>query len=492
MQLSSVDWAIFLGVPVVAWLIVVISRRKTGQLGTYRGFFLAQGTLSTGSVFATYIGANLTFTSIFLILSQEALHRGWWVLAVPVGWLIGTALFLFVYRKIHPHILAERTLHQTIGLTFRSERLQKWAAIWTIVAFVGTVALEFYGGILLLRWTGLSTFGSVAIVLTLAFVVAAFTITGGMRGVGVADMFLDVVTGAALLILLWFLLPELDVPGTLKQDFSAPPTGENTTFIVGMLILFVPFQFCTLDSWQRLLAWNKSHRNPYSWLPVGGALLAIAYCVPIAIGVWARENGIQPSDTTQPLKEFMTVAAIPAYLLGLCFAGLAGAMLSTADELLSCSSLTLLADLLNIPLTKKAQEARSSADNARLGTSGQFYTAVFGFVAAAIALVTIRFEREIRELALAVFSAQIVFAWPLAVALFSPTRAPRLARPATIAMGIAGASAIGLVIVGWLVQDKALSDGAPIAAFLIAGLLLGIPWLVDRIRNRVPVPSPAE
>ena len=191
MRFHAVDWYVFLAVPAIAWLIAIAGRLRTGTAGAWRGYFLARGQLSTTTTAAAYIGANLTFTSIFLILSAESFHRGWWTLAIPVAWMLGTLLFVACYPLLKPHIAAERTLHQTLGHVFQSQTLQRWASIWTIVAFVGTVALEFYGGILLIRWTGLPMMQSIGAAMILAYVVSVFTSTGGMRGIGWADIWLD-------------------------------------------------------------------------------------------------------------------------------------------------------------------------------------------------------------------------------------------------------------------------------------------------------------
>jgi Na+/pantothenate symporter len=478
MTFSRVDWLIFLFVPLVAWLLAVWAKSRVKMSGTYRGYFLAQGQLGVGSVGATYIGANLTFTSIFLILSQESFKRGWWVLAVPVFWIIGTLLFIKAYPKIRPHIIEGRTLHQTLGFAFQSKALQQWAAVWTIIAFVGTVALEFYGGILLVRWSGIPLVTAVTIVLSLAFVVSAFTISGGLRGVAMADVFLDVATLVSAVILIVNIWPFPFVDRLQNGLTTSTPSvsSEQIVFVASMAVLFIPFQFCTLDSWQRLLAWDKKGGSPKSWLLSAGALLAVAYCVPISIGVFVKLLGLRLGATGQPLEVALNWMHLSAGWLGLCIAGLAGAVLSTADELLNCTSLSLLADFWGIPfsMTRESKEAE------RLGASGKFYTALFALVAAAVALLALRFTRELSDMALAIFSAQVVFAWPLAAALLTPDRAPLLAKWAVRAMVVGGVSSILIVALAWILDIQDLAAGAPVMAFILAGLIFGLPWALVR------------
>lgn len=471
MSFTALDWTIFLAVPLLAWLLAVRARRKAGLLGTYRGYFLAQGLLGTGSVAATYIGANLTFTSIFLMLCEESFHRGWWVLVIPLFWLLGTFLFLAAYPRLRPHLLAGRTLHQTLGHVFAAPRLQKWASFWTIIAFVGTVTLEFYGGIFLVSWAGIPLFHSVAIVLFLAFAVTAFTVSGGMRGVAVADILLDLASLASVVILLLALRPHFDVSASIHRDLAAPVTEDQILFGIAMLFLILPAQLCTLDSWQRLLAWKDADRSPAGWLLGGSLLLVLAYSTPVAIGAWLRDSGAG-APGAEPLQLALSAFALPPGLLGLCFAGLAGAMLSTADELLNCASLSLLADLWQVPLNKD----RSGAENQKLFSRGKLFTAVFGFLSAALAVLALRYGREIRDLAVATFSAQIVFVWPLLIALLTPRLAPKLAKSAVLSMVSAGLVAFVLVSLSWSVGDPELAEGAPIASFLVAGLILGPMW----------------
>src|SRR5581483_3661527 len=106
MKFSSWDWMIFVLVPAIAWVI----GRKGRQVGSWRGYFLARGNLSTTGVVSTYFGANLTFTAIFLILSEQAYIRGYWLLAMPVFWIVGTVVFVMSYGRLRPYFERGMTL----------------------------------------------------------------------------------------------------------------------------------------------------------------------------------------------------------------------------------------------------------------------------------------------------------------------------------------------------------------------------------------------
>lgn len=488
MSFTIIDWLIFFLVPLIA-LAIGIRKRDTK---TWRGFFLAQSSLPWISVASTYFGANLTFTAIFLILSEESYRRGFWVLSVPISWLIGTLVFIRLYPRIKPYIERGTTLHQAIGEAFKSKSLQRLVSVWTITAFTGTVALEFYGGIKLLQWINLPILTSLSIALLLALIVTGFTVIGGFRGVSYADMFLDVITFGGAFVLLFYLFKFFGVSLLLSSPpitaiteshssiVPVPGIVDNLSFVFGMIIIFIPFQICALDSWQRLSAWNKTDKSLNKVLLYPTILLILIYCIPILVGVVIRNQGISVPLDSHPLKLFLEGIAIPPILLGLVVTGFISAIFTTADELLNCSSLSLLFDTFLIP----RQADRTAHEEKKIVLGGKIYTCIFAFLAALIALLALEYERKISELALAVFSTQVIFTFPLYIALFRKDKAPSLAKTATIAMLLSFIVAVGAVFSGWVVREKQLSDAAPVLAFFTALATFGIAKVISLIRSK--------
>ncbi len=463
MHFAVLDWVIFVSVPLVAWFIGNAKR----QAGTWRGYFLATGNLQTKTVVATYFGANLAFTAIFLILSEEGYDRGAWAFSVPIFWFIGTLVFLWLYPKMREYIREGLTLHQAIGSGFSSPSLQRWASLWTILAFVGTCALEFYGGIKLLEWAGLPLMANISIALLLALIVTAFTVTGGFRGVAWSDIFLDLTALTATVILFLYFL---SAKSASALHFPTPHLPihtftDNIIFAIGMALIFIPFQFCTLDSWQRLGAWERRGKNPSSWLLTGSLLLSVCYCVPILIGIYVRNIQIAVPIGSHPLKVFMDYIHLTPGLMGLVFAGFIAAVFSTVDELLNCSSLSLLFDTLQ---NKRVDPQRTQKQEGALVKSGKLYTAGFGFIAALISLLALSYERQISDLALAVFSGQVVFTLPLFVIFFYRSSAPHWAQTAKFSMLLAFFVSLLTVIIGWATGDQSTTDAAPLVGFLFA------------------------
>lgn len=480
LEFHWIDWLIFIAVPLLAWVLGRIGR--PAKVGT-RAYYLANQNLNSAGLFSTYFGANLTFTAIFLILSQQAYQKGGIVFCVPVFWALGSILFAGFYKRLRPFFQRGMTLHQSLAEGFNSRSLQKCASAWTILAFLGTVALEFFGVIKLMQWIGLPPALSLSIAMVLAMICSAFTITGGFRGVAFADGLLDLAAFAATVILFLYCIG-FSAPSLVTQVPipELPGKDEKFIFALAMALIFLPFQFCTFDSWQRCGAWEKNHKSP-KLIAIFGIFLALCYCVPIWIGLVLRREGVGADMGAHPIQSFLTLSGVPMVLLGLVFAGFVGAALSTADELLNCCSYSLLFDCFQVP--RLIDDTQPEID-AKLVNSGKFYTAVFGFGAAAIALLGIYYEREITDMAIAVFSVQVVFTIPLAVMVFFPSIAAKGGRAAIASTFVGFLSAVITVCFGWAANDSDLSDGAPIVGFILALVGFFGFYLAARIPKRQP------
>jgi len=480
MNLQFYDWIIILAVPILAYIIG--SRKRDGN--TWRGYFLANSQMSPLSAGATYIGANLTFTSIFLIVSEESYKRGIWAFTIPIFWILGTIVFILLYPKIKAFTSKSMTLHQAIGSVFKSPSIKMYASFWTIIAFLGTVALEYYGGIKLLKAAGIPMLTNLSIALILVLAVTAFTAKGGFRGVARADIFLDIILLFGTILLGLGLVEFVSNLVFNSQSLSQLQIGippplpnllDNVTFVIAMFIIFVPFQLCTLDSWQRVSAAEKSEKSPTKFLLIGTIILALAYCIPIFIGIQLRGKGIIIPEDSFALFEFIKFLNIPPAMIGIILAGFIAAIISTADELLNCCSLSFLFDALGI---ERVDKNRDEKDEIKLISSGKFYTGVAGFVAALIALgfvtMTYIFKKDISDIALAVFSGQIVFTIPLFYVFFNQDKAPRIAKTIKWSMIFSFITSITLVFIGWISKDKVFSDSAPIGGFVVAALIVGV------------------
>ena len=481
MHMTLVSWLILLAVPVGA-LILGIGRRT--EYTDYVDYFLARRKLSSLRFLAAFLGANVVFTAIFLVLSLEAARRGLWALSVPIAFLLGTVLLVALYPKLRPFFERGQTLHQALGSAFDQGRtgwksLQRWAAIWTIVAFIGMVAIEFYGGILLLKWTGVPLLANLSIAVLIASVCALFTIRGGLRGLARVDVWLDALTLIGVLVFLISLLSagaSIKPAGPSVGSSHAPSITENLLFAFGAAVLFVPMPICALDTWQRGVGWHL-RKGVSPWVLTGGVLVVLIAAVAILAGLYAAGHGWSPAAMANPLQFTLAGLDLGPVALGLVLAGFMAAILSTADELLSCSAYALLADCMCLP-----REGTPLDVSRTYVSSAKLYTGFFAFAAAVLG-ITLEYLPRITDAFSAVAATQVVFFLPLLIALTRPTAAPRYWRVARLSMLLSFLVAVGAIGIGVVTggdDGQALVDGGPLLGLLASLLCFGFGWLFIR------------
>lgn len=471
MKLEIIDWLIIFLVPVLALLANIYYKKKNPSNPSRRNFGLANQNLGGVAVASTYIGANITFTSIFIILSQEGYKRTYWALTIPLFWLIGTFVFVRLYPRIRNFIIEGKTLHQVIGESFQSKSLKFYASMWTIIAFVLTVGLEFYGGIKLISASNVPFLSYISIGIIFIIVVGYFTAKGGLGGVAYADIILDLFTLAGISVLTAVIISFIfsiftshfsPITTTDIRILASPDLAENIIFSISMLILFVPFQFCTFDSWQRLSARKEREMSPNTLIITSGLIVSICFCVPILVGMYLRQQNVFVDliNNELVLFKFLEYQKYASIFIGIVFAGFIASVFSTADELLNCCSYSFLSDALEI-------EETEGENKKYLDYSYKFYVVVFCIISAILALFGLWKEKEITDIGLAVFSTQIVFILPLYFVFFKPKNAYKYEKAVKYSMILAFFSSILFVMGGWILGDKSLVEGAPIGALII-------------------------
>lgn len=479
MHPTPTDWIIIAIVPLVAWLLV----RRKPPADNWKTYYFFNGNLTKLDFSSLYFGANITFTTIFLILSTEAYQRGVVVFCIPLFWILGSILFAWSYPKLAIYFNRDVTLHRAIGEAFQSRSLMRAAGLWTIVAFVGTVALEFYGAIKLMEWLSVPLLHSITIALIVGAICGSFTVYGGLRGAAVANRFLDFATILAVFVIIFFAASAdwgaASLAGLATSKGEMVDASDTPMFVIAMLILFLPFQFCTLDTWQRCSA-SKSLPNQKRRFIATGTVVATVFCLPIMLGILAQAR-TKSGASSYALKEALFTLGLGPMWLGIVVAGFIAAIISTADSLLNCSSYSLLLDVIG--LDPKQADA-SKKNNDRLVSSGKCYTFVFCLIAAVLAACFAALEESLSQIAIAVLSAQVVFIIPLLILVWLPKWAARLAHPVLLATNAGFVVSVCLVIVGITRGDSMLSDAAPLGGLVVSLVITVLIGSVKLIQTR--------
>lgn len=461
---NFIDWVIIAMVPLVAFIL----SSKCAPTN-WRNYYLFSGNLRPLNFTSLYFGANVTFTSIFVILSNESFKRGSIVYCIPIFFAIGSLLFYFLYDKFDLFFQRDITLHNAAGEIFESKDITRLSGKWTILAFVGTVALEFYGAVTLMGWMNLPLFQSVTLSILVAMICGTFTVKGGLRGAAKANVFLDILTVISVMILLYF---------SVTTYFPAAPAGtqasraihnifswDNLIFAIGMMIIFVPFQLCTLDTWQRSIA-SKHSPNRRRNMLFNGLFVSLVFCLPITLGILAKS--LPSASPASPLHGILEYFHIPNIAIGLLVAGFIAAIISTADSLLNCCSYSLLFDVLGID--PEAVDADPEI-NRKVMASAKFYTVIFSFIAGLISVLCYRYSDQLSQMAIAIFSAQIVFLIPI-IFILRGKPAGSWQKSAALATKFGFLTSIGFVIASWWFANTELADAGPLAGLIISTIVL--------------------
>lgn len=445
-------------------------------------FFNYSRSIPSGLFSDTFIATNVTFTSIYMVIAATSFERGNLTLWIIVAWVLGLVLFRIAFPRISSFFDQGHTLHEFLGQKYDKQSLRTLASISTIVVFVGTLGIEFWGVVLLLKGLGLVgslTVGSLAI--SVALVTATYTALGGFKAAVHTDRWQLWLIGAltVVMVLIVFnvggLLPAVDNPARidLLASCGSPSTlFSDIVFAIAMLILFIPFNFCVMDMWQRCTATKKEDRvrairSVGSWKTC--LTFAIIFLVPILVGLSARTvlSGASLDNNILVFPEFLKHVAGPPLLripvLCIIYAGFLAALMSTADTLLINVAYSFMYDVLG-PIRRVDFVALDKTAREHTIAVFRFWVVVFALLAVPLIFIGL----TIYQLVLAVFSSQVVLFTPIMYAIFRPQRAAVRARGAWWSIVTGFVTAVVCVATGRILGDATVIDATPVLAFVVS------------------------
>jgi len=433
----------------------------------------------------TFIATNVTFTSIFLVVAATSYERGNLTLWIIIAWILGLLLFRKVFPKISPFFDHGHTLHEFLGQRYNSQALRRLASISTIIVFLGTLGIEFWGVVILLKGLGLvGSLAPFALAIGVALLTAVYTALGGFKAAVHTDRW-QLWLIVALTVIMYLVvfnvggvLPSVDKPARIALLASVvnPSTlFSDIVFAIAMLILFVPFNFCVMDMWQRCTATQgedrlRAIRSVGSWKTC--VTFAVIFLVPILVGLSARTvmSGASFSNNILVFPEFLKQIAGPPWLripmLCVIYTGFFAALMSTADTLLINSVYSFMYDVLG-PIRRINFGALDKTAHRRTIAVFRFWVLVFALLAVPLIFIGL----TVYQLVLAVFSSQIVLFIPIIYAIYRPQHAPARSRGACWSVVTGFLAAVICVNIGRLVDNPIVVDGTPVFAFVVSALV---------------------
>lgn len=336
-------------------VLAVISVWASRRTRTPADFFVAGRSLGTVvlgiaamattlSGFAMIGGPGLFYsagaTALFLVLPASLTNTlGAWALARPLHDLARTRGVI--------------TIPGAIGARYDSPSAQGWAAAAILVAVVGYIATNFLAlGYVLdaVFGTGLS-----AGIWIGALVLVAYTAGGGMLAGAYADVFQGAVKAAASVAACWFAMKAGGGLAEISRTIMAADATYLSPWGKGGAMTALSFFFVfTVGS---LAQPHIAHKylmardvERFRWYPmvmtVSMTLALLLYLtVGVAVKAMVVRGVIPPLARNDDAMPAFLVAAVPTALAGLIFAGVAAAIMSTVNSLLSVGAAAMMHDL---------------------------------------------------------------------------------------------------------------------------------------------------
>lgn len=442
----------------VAW----VTRPSIANLGD---FFYAARRIGAGDYAATFAGANITLTSIFVFFASQASSSGYAVLWGPIFWIIGIIIFVALLPRLQGFFANGHTLHQYLSDAYNEPRVRPVASIITVFAFVGTVGLEFLGFIWLLEYFSVSAAPALLLGVVLVAIMAVYSSLGGYWATIRTDWWQVLITVAGVCALLYGLeiSPDsgFDLKSLLLPMEPVPKLLSDPALLVSFAVLFIPFQFSVMDMWQRCIATGGNLKTIRLPLLVSGVGVGLIFIVPILVGVAAR--GLS-GHSDLVLFDMVGQIASPV-LIGLVGAMFLASVFSTADTLLLAASNSILYDFW-LPRVRNVtpKEYSQSADwisNAQLWV----------WILAALALSLIGLSElgvPLQNLIFGVFSAQVILGILVIYSIVRPKKASRRTHGALWSAVVGLVLPIPIVIAGSLAGSRSLVASAPVLSTMIA------------------------
>lgn len=489
----------------MAWFIRDARKLRKGFRTTADYFLWGDEDLSVGRFAGTFAASNVTFTSSFLAVAATGYLLGGEVIWLVGAFLAGLLLFGFFYKYTIGRWVAGGqvgSMHEFLEKSY-GRNARRIGALNTVVSFVGTIGLELLGVQLILEslaptappsWLVLAGF------CLLTVLIIWYTTVGGFREVVQSDVkqLLLIAVGIGALTIAFVAALARDSAlrlaffSSARAEFLPPPA--DPVFMASMAILFLPFQFCLMDMWQRCRATRAHPENVRKAILLSTPFATVPLLIAAALGVFLRHITLPMSAPSQENLAFFSAvevvfgslnswgALIPMIALVALGVALLMAAVSTVDTLLSSIVYTAMIDLW----ADRGRDPRPESLRVLQLPLTETIHLIGGIsvIVGVVGVVLTVFRWSLYDMALAIFGAQVSFALPLALAFFWPRMANKVRPVVAWALAAGLLTPIAAVLGGRLFGVPDLVAGAPLLAFVVVALILVGGFATAVLRSR--------
>ncbi|CAM3857158.1 Sodium/pantothenate symporter [Vibrio aerogenes CECT 7868] len=409
----------------MAMFVMAALTRRHRQSGAFLNEYFVGGRSMGGFVLAMTLAATYASASSFIGGPGAAykMGLGWVLLAMiqlPVAWLtLGILGKKFAIEARRNNAV---TLNDMLYARFQSRTVVILASVALLLAFFGTMVVQFVGGARLLQTvTGLPYQHGLFL---FAFTVGIYTTIGGFRAV----VLTDTVQGIMMLIgTVALLAGVIHAGGSLGELITKlheidpaliTPYGPNhflsQPFMLSFWILVCFGMIGLPHTAIRCMAYKDS-RSLHQGIVISTAMVALLMLGTHLAGALGRAIVPDLSSPDQIMPTLM-MTVLPPFFAGIFLAGPMAAIMSTIDSQLIQSSATLLKDLYINYINPQLMTQKESETESKLNRLSLWITAIFSllvFIAA-----TNPPDMIIWLNLLALGGLQAVFLWPLVLGLY--------------------------------------------------------------------------
>lgn len=414
-------------IPLVIYLIAVFAlaafTRRFKSKNHFLNEYFVGGRSMGGFVLAMTLSATYASASSFIGGPGAAYKMGLgWVLLtmiqLPVAWLtLGVLGKKFaIEARIHNAV----TVNDILYARFKSRPVVILASLSLLLAFFGTMVVQFVGGARLLQTvTGLPYEQGLFI---FAFTVGLYTTIGGFRAVVLTDAMQGIMMLIGTVALLWGVIHAGGSVGELVTKLHdidpslVTPYGPHhfisQPFILSFWVLVCFGVIGLPHAAVRCMSYRDS-RSVHKGMIIGTIVVALLMLGTSLAGALGRAIVPEVGSPDQIMPTLM-MTVLPPLVAGIFLAGPMAAIMSTIDSQLIQASATLLKDLyinyINPQVIEKSDGER------RLNRLSLWVTAIFALLVFCAATNP---PDMIIWLNLMAFGAlQAAFLWPLVLGLY--------------------------------------------------------------------------
>ncbi len=414
-------------IPLVLYVLGVFAvaffTRRHQQSGKFLSEYFVGNRSMGGFVLAMTLAATYASASSFIGGPGAAykMGLGWVLLAMiqlPATWLtLGVLGKKFAIEARRHNAL---TLNDILYARFKNRNVVIFASLALLLAFFGTMVVQFVGGARLLQTvTGLPYQASLLI---FACTVGLYTTIGGFRAVVLTDTIQGIMMVIGTLLLLYGIIHVGGGLGELVTKMHAidpalvTPYGPNQFLSQPFMLSFwvlVCFGVIGLPHAAVRCMSYKDSPSLHKGMVISTVVIAILMFGTHTAGALGR--AIVPDiDSPDQIMPTLMITVLSPVVAGVFLAGPMAAIMSTIDSLLIQASATLLKDLYINYINPRAAEQHKA--DSKLNRLSLWITGIFALLVFFAA--TNPPEMIIWLNLMALGGLQAVFLWPLVLGLY--------------------------------------------------------------------------